>query len=84
LSGTECQEVLRELEVYLDGEMPADEAARVEGHLAECSPCFQRQEFVSNLRRIVREKCGRAERLPDAARDRIRRAVAKETSTELE
>ena len=78
MSGTECQEILRELEVYLDGEMPAEEAARVEGHLAECSPCFQRQEFVSNLRRIVREKCGHVERLPGAARDRIRRAVARE------
>lgn len=78
MSGTECQEILRELEVYLDGEMPPEEAARVEGHLAECSPCFQRQEFVSNLRRIVREKCGRVERLPDVAHERIRRAVAKE------
>lgn len=79
MSGTECQEVLRELEVYLDGELAAEEAARVEVHLAECNPCFQRQEFVSTLRRIVREKCGRVERLPGAARDRIRRAVFRDS-----
>lgn len=82
MSGIECQEILRQVEVYLDGELPAEEASRIEGHLAECSPCFERQEFVVNLRRIVRDKCGRVERLPDGARDRIRRVVAPEAPHE--
>lgn len=80
MSETECQEILRQVEVYLDGELPAEEAARLEGHLAECSPCLERQEFVAVLRRIVREKCGRVERLPEAARDRIRGAVRQAAS----
>ena len=84
MSGTECEEILRQVEVYLDGELPAEEAARVEGHLAGCSPCLERQEFVSNLRRILRDKCGRVERLPDAARERIHRAVAREATSETD
>lgn len=71
-----CEEVLRELELYLDGELGTEQARGIEEHLAECSPCLERQEFSSRLRRLVRDRCGRVDALPEGLADRIRRAIA--------
>jgi RNA polymerase sigma-70 factor, ECF subfamily len=37
--GIRCGEVLERLSSYLDGELPADERARIEAHLRGCSIC---------------------------------------------
>ena len=71
-----CDEVLQRLEVYLDREVEGDDARGIEGHLAECGDCFERQSFVAGLREIVRRKCAAGERLPEGLADRIRRATS--------
>lgn len=76
MSDVTCDEVLRELQVYLDGELPADQARDIERHLSDCSPCLDRQSFQSRLRTLVRERCGRVEALPEGLADRIRRAIS--------
>jgi mycothiol system anti-sigma-R factor len=73
-----CDEVLEELETYLDGELSYEEGRTIEQHLADCSPCLQRQGFLTRLRGVVRETCGSVEELPDDLADRIRRAIAAE------
>lgn len=34
-----CRELIDFLSDYLDGQLPADERARFDEHLAECGPC---------------------------------------------
>lgn len=34
-----CREVAEVLQSFLDGELPAEQAARVEAHLAHCARC---------------------------------------------
>lgn len=72
---SECEELLRELDGYLDGELPADERKRVEAHLTECGPCFRRHGFVRSLRDLIRRKCAGAERMPEDLAERIRAAI---------
>ena len=45
-----CKEVLALLSDYLDFELPAEDCAQIEHHLAGCSPC---EEFAASLRKTV-------------------------------
>jgi mycothiol system anti-sigma-R factor len=72
----DCDKALAELEAYLDGELVEEARRTVEGHLAGCSPCFQRSEFRVRLRTIVRRKCTVVADLPPEVADRIRGAIA--------
>ena len=71
----DCDEVLNDLEAFLDGELPGDRAATVGQHLDACSPCMARGDFRQRLRAIIGEKCGRAVVLPPNLEERVRRAV---------
>jgi mycothiol system anti-sigma-R factor len=57
LSGTSCEEVLAEVELYIDGELEKGRALHLADHLATCSPCLRRAEFRAKLKEIVRRKC---------------------------
>ena len=75
MSGIDCDEVLRDLEAFLDGELPADRAAVVGEHLEACSPCLGRSDFRLQLRVIVAQKCRGAAELPPRLEERVRRAI---------
>ncbi len=45
-----CLEVFARLSEYIDGELPEDDCAEIEQHIADCPPCI---EFLRNLRRSV-------------------------------
>jgi anti-sigma factor (TIGR02949 family) len=75
LSEIDCDEVLRDLEAFLDGELPSDRAAVIGDHLNACSPCLARGDFRRRLRLIVSEKCRPAVELPSHLVDRVRRAI---------
>jgi len=55
---TDCEHVLREIELYIDRELDATEAKHIQEHLAECGGCLERKEFRVTLRKIVAKKCG--------------------------
>ena len=40
-----CQEVMKELWDYLDGELPVERAALIADHLAECARCYPQYRF---------------------------------------
>jgi anti-sigma factor (TIGR02949 family) len=82
LFGTDCDEVLRDLDLYLDGELPAARARVVEKHLAGCSPCLARGEFRRRVVEIVRAKCRspQEEEPPASLHLRIRRSIRLEVS----
>lgn len=45
-----CLEVFARLSEYIDGELPDDDCALIEEHIADCPPCV---EFLRNLKRSV-------------------------------
>jgi anti-sigma factor (TIGR02949 family) len=78
---SECEEVLRDLDLYLDGELPAARARVVERHLSTCDPCMEREHFRRRLIEIVRTKCRSADEDPPASLHlRIRRSIRLEVS----
>ena len=53
----DCNETLRELEAFLDGELPVDARDSVHQHIEGCMDCLQAFDFHAELRSVVREKC---------------------------
>jgi anti-sigma factor (TIGR02949 family) len=45
-----CEEALRLLAVFLDGELPAGPYTAVEQHLEVCRGCYNRAEFERRLK----------------------------------
>ena len=46
-----CEEALRQLLTFLDGELSAGEQERVDEHLRRCRSCWTRAEFERRLKR---------------------------------
>ena len=66
---TDCDEVLRQLERYLDGEVAGDLRSFVDRHLGGCSPCLGRAEFEQRVRELVARAC--RDRAPEGLVDRV-------------
>jgi mycothiol system anti-sigma-R factor len=73
LSGIDCERALKEVELYLDGELDPTEVALLRSHLASCAPCGDRADFRRRLKALVATKCG--ERAPASLRVRVERIV---------
>ena len=65
-----CRQVLRELEVFLDGEDTVDLHATIQRHLSDCPPCFERAEFQRELKLLIASKC--TDRAPAGLMERVR------------
>lgn len=50
-SSLRCEEAVRKLAFYLDGELSADERAEIEHHLETCRSCYSRAEFEKRLKK---------------------------------
>jgi mycothiol system anti-sigma-R factor len=72
--GTNCEETLREIQRFLDGELEVDLTAAINRHIADCHPCGERAEFQRHLKALVAAKCG-TETVPPALLDRITAAI---------
>jgi len=48
--GIDCEEAVRRLAEYLDGELAGREEAEVERHLETCRSCWSRAEFERRIR----------------------------------
>ena len=57
----DCNETLREIYEYLDGELTNDEKAKLRRHLEECQPCFEAYDFEAELREVIAIKCRETE-----------------------
>lgn len=66
----DCNETLRELEAFLDGELSDDVQHGIHQHLEGCMDCLQAFDFHAELRQVVREKCSNDE-LPPGLLSRI-------------
>jgi mycothiol system anti-sigma-R factor len=74
----DCQEVLREIELYLDRELDSSECVEIEQHLTGCGSCLQRKEFRVHLRALVAKKCSH-DPTPTQLLERIKQLLASES-----
>jgi mycothiol system anti-sigma-R factor len=70
----ECNETLRELYQFLDGELTEADRLHIQQHLDDCSPCLAAFDFEAELRLVVRNRC--TDTVPDSLRERIAQAIA--------
>ena len=70
-----CEQVLRELFAYLDGESDAPTAAQIGHHLQACRGCFSRAEFERKLKGYLR--AAGQKRAPQRLRARVQDIVDK-------
>ena len=66
----ECEQALRDIERFLDGEMTAPQAVEVESHLQSCTPCMERADFKRHLKVLIAERCG-CDEVPQSLRLRV-------------
>ena len=55
--GPECEETLREIERFLDGELEPGLRAVITHHLSTCNPCTERAEFRQHVKDMIAAKC---------------------------
>ncbi len=70
MSDPDCTETLRELELFLDGEMPDAQLASIRAHLESCHECFEAFDFHAELKAVIARKC-RADTIPPGLLARI-------------
>jgi anti-sigma factor (TIGR02949 family) len=88
---TLCEEMLDLLEPYLDGDLPASEAARLREHLQRCGACAAELDLAAKIQRELRslpqpdcppevlekvQRAGRGEVVPFAPRPRMGLRIA--------
>lgn len=69
-----CQKSVRDLSLYLDGELPPQRRAELEQHLATCSNCYAVADTVRKTLQLYHELP--PPELSPAARERLYRALA--------
>ena len=70
----DCNEALKEIYTFLDGELTAEIRDAIEGHLNGCTDCLEVFDFEAELRVLIARKC--TERVPERLRQRIHQAIA--------
>jgi mycothiol system anti-sigma-R factor len=78
----DCEETLREIERYLDGELTDTTRGRVQAHLDGCMDCLELAEFHLELRHVVARKA-QSDPLPPGLLDRIRSCFGPGAGAEL-
>ncbi len=72
--GSECNEVLNDVWLFLDNEMDPDARAAVQRHLDDCSPCLEEAGIEEKLKKLIHRTC-RGERAPEQLRMRLVSAI---------
>ncbi len=66
----DCNETIRELDAFLDGELPDEIRVHVHEHLDTCMDCLQAFDFQAELRTAIRRKCS-SDEMPPGLMDKI-------------
>jgi mycothiol system anti-sigma-R factor len=67
----DCEEILRELYPYLDGELSESARAEIQGHLDDCLDCLHVYDFQAELRQVIAKKC-REHSVPPGLLEKVR------------
>jgi mycothiol system anti-sigma-R factor len=73
-SGGDCEEALRTLYYFLDGELTPARRQAIQRHLNECSPCLEAFDFEAELKLVVARCC--RDQVPEGLRQRIADVLA--------
>ena len=79
----DCEETLRELEAFLDGELTADDLSLVRSHIDGCMDCLQAYDFYAELRVVIKQKC-REQEVPPGLLDRVKSCFGDDAAEALE
>ena len=60
----DCNETIRELDAFLDGELPDEVRSHIHDHLESCMDCLQAFDFQAELKQAIRRKCSNDEMPP--------------------
>jgi mycothiol system anti-sigma-R factor len=71
----DCVEVIREVYLYLDGEMDEPHCAQVRTHLEECGPCLRQFGIEREVKALVARCCG-GEAAPESLKVSLRAKLA--------
>ena len=52
-----CNDALRELYEFLDGELTDERKTLIKDHLAGCNPCLEAFDFEAELRIVISRRC---------------------------
>jgi mycothiol system anti-sigma-R factor len=66
----DCNETLRELDAFLDGELNDETRAHIHLHLDGCVDCLQAFDFHAELKLAIRRKCS-SDEMPAGLLSRI-------------
>jgi mycothiol system anti-sigma-R factor len=69
----DCEDAIRRLYHYLDGELTLLRREQIAQHLAECSPCLEAFDFEMELRVVIARKC--RDVVPDSLKERVWKAL---------
>lgn len=72
----DCDEAVRQLYGYLDGELTDHRREMIAVHLDECGWCGDAAGFEAELRVVIAHKC--RDRVPDALKARVAAAIRAE------
>jgi anti-sigma factor (TIGR02949 family) len=75
----DCDKTLRELQLFLDGELSREECEHVLGHLDECLDCYHTFDFEAELKQVIAKKC-RTEQMPPGLMERIQQCLMSDDS----
>jgi anti-sigma factor (TIGR02949 family) len=70
---SQCEEALKRLMEYIDGELPDEDHHAVERHLCTCRSCFSRMEFERRLK--DRFATIASDSVSIASRERVRQLI---------
>ena len=70
----DCNETLRELEAFLDGELSDDASRALHGHLEGCLDCLHAFDFQAELKAVIAAKC-RNDEMPAGLLARIEQCL---------
>lgn len=69
-----CEETLRDIERFIDGEVETSIRIEIEEHLSDCPPCLQRAEFQRHVKVLISHKCVESH-VPDEIATKILRMI---------
>ena len=78
-----CKETIRELDAFLDDELPHEVRIHIHQHLDSCMDCLQAFDFHAELKLAIRRKCS-SDEMPTGLIGRIQQCFdsALDTTTD--
>jgi len=78
-SGGDCEQALRTLYYFLDGELTYERRLAIQHHLDECSPCLEAFDFEAELKIVIARSC--RDQVPEGLRRRVADVLSKASET---